>query len=86
MAFIPNSFPMVGSAILTEDTPKGCKNAPNVVTIKTIFFSTALSVLMASILIQLKEGVSPNENPDYEIRFHVKNSFTKKLDIDIKKL
>jgi hypothetical protein len=53
MASIRNSLPIEGSAILTEDIPKGTKKAANVVTNKANLLVSAVSILMISILVFL---------------------------------
>jgi hypothetical protein len=49
MASIRNSFPIEGSAILTEDIAKGERKAANVVINKANLLLTALSTLIASV-------------------------------------
>jgi hypothetical protein len=53
MASIRNSFAMEGRAILTEDIPKVEKKAAIVVTSKTTFLFSALSALIAPVMVTL---------------------------------
>ena len=57
MASIRNSFPMDGSAILIEDMAKGERKAANVVINKANLLLTALSALIASVIVNLDKMV-----------------------------
>jgi len=60
MASIRNSFPMDGSAILIEDMAKGERKAANVVINRANLLLTALSTLIASVIVNLNRMVKPN--------------------------
>jgi hypothetical protein len=53
IASMRNSFPIEGSAILTEEIPKVVRKAANVVTNKTNLLVTAVSALVASVIVFL---------------------------------
>jgi hypothetical protein len=57
IASIRNSFPMEGSAILTEDKPKGLRKAANVVTNKADLLVTASSTLLVTAIVNLNNEV-----------------------------
>jgi hypothetical protein len=51
-----NSFPIEGSAILTDDIIKGERKAANVVTGKANLLVTASLMLMGSVMMNLNKG------------------------------